>query len=107
MGASTTTPVIERMSWDKTPPRAGDRLTDFAQLLGAKIGVAFALVPRFVQRQLRYFVDLVPALEQATRCFMAQIVKAQAMNPQELARVRAAPTLLGSQGKMYGPVCGG
>ena len=55
-----------------------------------------------MERELRDLVDLVSPLEQATRGLVPQVVEAQVLDPQDLqARVKAAPTLFGSYGKMY------
>jgi len=41
-----------------------------------------------VQRELGYLMDLVAALEQPTRCLVAQIMKAQISDAEYLARAR-------------------
>lgn len=64
----------------------GCRRHELADILGLEIRVALELVPRVVERELRDLVDLVAALEQAAGGLVAQVVKTQVLDPQDLTR---------------------
>jgi len=63
-------------------------------------------------RELRALVNLIATLEQTAGGFVPQIVETRILDSRARvshtwqARVKAAPTLFGSYGKMYSPVCG-
>src|SRR5580658_3418450 len=62
------------------------RCPELPQILGSQVCVALELVPRVVERELRHFVDLVAAFEQATGGLVAQVVKTEVLDPQDVAR---------------------
>src|ERR1700719_4494692 len=64
----------------------GCRRHELADILGLEIRVALELVPRVVERELRDLVDLVAALEQAAGGLVAQVVKTQVLDSQDVAR---------------------
>jgi hypothetical protein len=71
----------------------GLRRPELTDALGSQIGVPLELVPRFVQREVRDLADLISALKELAGSLVAQVVKAQVLDAEHVARAARLRTI--------------